>query len=148
MRLLLWIALIAGYLLLPRYWGGGWVMVGSAPVVTLGEDEPARWTLYIVNIHNHTRVASVVVRFPDGRAFVAATEPPDTTSSLWSLPSVRTVTLTLPPEAWAGLPEGPHKITLEIGLVWPRARGMPWAYRFEQVQGVRTWQQTLNVVKY
>ena len=148
MRLLFWLVLILGYFFLPRYWGGGWVMVGSAPAVTQGVDKPARWTLYVVNIHNHTRVSSVVVRFADGRAFVVATESPDTTPSLWSVPSVRTVTLTLPPEAWAGLPEGPHKITLEIGLAWPRARGMPWAYRFEQVQGVRTWQQTLNVVKY
>jgi len=148
MRFLFWIALIVGFLFLPRFWGGGWVVVGSAPAVTLGETKPAQWRLYIFNIHNHTRVSVAVARFADGRAYVVGAEFPDTTPSLWSLPSVRTVTLTLPPEAWAGLPEGPHKITLEIGLTWPRAQGMPWAYRYKQVQEVRTWHQTLNAVKY
>lgn len=147
MRLLFWLVILLGYAFLPRFWGPGWVVVGSAPTVNAGDRNPASWTLYIFNLHNHTRVVSAAVRFADGRTFVVASEAPDTLASLWSFPSVRTVSLTLPPEAWWGRTEGPHRFTLEFTLSWPRASGMPWAYRFEQMQAVRTWRQTLQVVK-
>lgn len=148
MRLLVWVLIAMGYLMLPRFWGPGWVVVGSAPVVNAGERSPAEWKLYIFNIHNHVRVLSATARFQDGRVYGVASEPPDTTPSLWSIPAVRVVSLTLPPEAWLGREEGPHRFVLEMVLVYPQARGMPWNYRYEQIQVLRTWTQSLNVVKY